>query len=180
MAAVLDSFTDVLGDFDDLHAILKTYVKTVPILNSSGKIVNPAAPKNTPDHILVQGTLTSGAVASIIFRKPKSAVDNIGVRWLITGTEGEIEITTKEVHWQMADPDMTLRVKVGKEGEASEVDYKGDGKDETSKVDSLALNTARSYVAFAGDDQTRYATFESALKTHRLLERILESAQSKK
>jgi predicted dehydrogenase len=173
----LDSFTDVLGDFDDLQAILKTFAKTVPIFNTAGEVVNPAYPRTSPDHILVQGTLSSGAVASIIFRKPKSAVDNIGFRWIITGTGGEIEVTTKETQWQMADPSMKLRVKIGKESEAREVDYTGDADDQLSRLDHIALNTARSYVAFAENDQTRYATFESALKTHRLLDRIVKSAK---
>lgn len=178
MYVVLDSFTNVLGEFDDLQAILKTFTKTVPIFNRAGEVVNSAYPRTSPDHILVQGTLSSGAVASIIFRKPKSAVDNTGFRWIITGTKGEIEVTTKETQWQMADPDMKLRVKIGKESEAREVDYKGDADDGLSSLDPVALNTARSYVAFAEDDRTRYATFESALQTHRLLDRIAESAKT--
>lgn len=164
-AHFLDSFVNVLGDFDDLQAILKTFNKAVPIFNTAGEVVNPAYTRTSPDHILVQGTLTSGAVASIIFRKPPSAVDDTGVRWIITGTKGEIEVTTREeAQWQMADPDMKLRVKVGKESEAREVDYKGDAEDrfKLSDLQPIALNTARSYVAFAEDDQTRYATFESA------------------
>lgn len=179
MDAVLDSFVNVLGDFDELQAILKTFNKAVPIFNTNGEVVNPSYTRTSPDHILVQGTLTSGAVASIIFRKPPSAVDDTGVRWIITGTKGEIEVTTRETQWQMADPDMNLRVKVGKESEAREVDYKGNADDQfkLSDLDSIALNTARSYVAFAEDDQTRYATFESALGTHRLLDRIAKSAK---
>ncbi|OIW26690.1 oxidoreductase family protein [Coniochaeta ligniaria NRRL 30616] len=176
-AHFLDSFTNVLGDFDDLQAILKTFTKAVPIFNTAGEVVNPAYPRTSPDHILVQGTLSSGAVASIIFRKPKSAVDNTGFRWIITGTKGEMEITTKETSWQMADPDMKLRVKVGTETEARDVDYKGHADDGLSNLEPVALNTARSYVAFAEDDRTRYATFESALKTHRLLDRIAETAK---
>lgn len=179
MDAVLDSFTDVLGEFDELHSILKTVNKTVPILNTAGEVVNPGYQRTSPDHFLVQGTLSNGAVASLIFRKPPSAVDDIGVRWIISGTKGEIEVTTKEAQWQMADPGMKLRVKIGKDGEAHEVDYKGDVDDRLSSLDSVALNTARSYVAFAENDQTRYATFESALKTHRLLERVAESAKWK-
>ena len=165
-----------MGDFDDLQGILKTNNKTVAIVNSKGEVVNPTYPKTSPEHILVQGTLSSGAVASIAYRKPVSAVDSIGIRWLITGTKGEIEVTTKETQWQMADPSMKLRVKLG-EGETREVDYKEDDADARfSSLDVVALNTARSYAAFAKGDETRYATFESALKTHRLLDRIAKSA----
>ena len=176
---VLDSFINILGDFEDVHGILKSFNKTIPVFNNKGELVNPAYPKTAPDHILVQGTLTSGAVASIIFRKPKAAVDDIGFRWIITGTKGEIEVTTKETHWQMADPSFKLRVKVGKEPEAREVDFKDDADARFSGLEAIALNTARSYAAFAEGDESRYATFESALKTHRLLNRIAESAQWK-
>jgi predicted dehydrogenase len=172
----LDSFIDVLGGFEDLHGILKTYGKTVPVFNTKGEVVDAAYPRTSPDHILVQGTLSSGAVASITFRKPLSAVDNTGFRWLITGTKGEIEVTTKETMWQMADPSMKLRVKVGREDDAREVDYKDDVDDRFSSLDVVALNTARLYAAFAKGDDLHYATFESALETHRLLQRIAESA----
>jgi predicted dehydrogenase len=153
--------------------------KTVPVFNLAGELVNPAHPKSSPDHMLVQGILSSRAVASIIFRKPLSAVDNVGIRWLITGTKGEIEITTPEQQWQMAHPDMKLRVKIGNESDAREVDYRSGAAadDRLSGLDHVALNTAYTYAAFAENDQTRYATFESALKTHRLLERILANAK---
>jgi hypothetical protein len=57
----------------------------------------------------------------------------------------------------MADLDMKLRVTIGKESEAREVDHKGDAEAGLSSLDPVAINTARSYVAFAKDDQTRYA-----------------------
>ncbi|KAB5536304.1 putative oxidoreductase [Coniochaeta sp. 2T2.1] len=175
-AHFLDSFVSVLGDFDDVHGILKSFNKTTAIFNNKGELIDPAYPRTTPDHILVQGTLNSGAVASIIFRKPKAAVDNVGFRWIITGTKGEIEVTTKETQWQMADPSFKLRVKVGKEPEAREVDYTDDGDARLSGLEAIALNTARSYAAFVEKDESRYATFESATKTQRLLNRIAESA----
>jgi hypothetical protein len=51
-------------------------------------------PKTTSDTAFLQGKLASGAVASINFRHAfGDAVDNVRLRWLITGTEGEIEVT---------------------------------------------------------------------------------------
>jgi predicted dehydrogenase len=162
-----------------VQGILKSSRNTVSVLNAKGEVVNPAHPKTAPDVILVQGTLSSGAVASIAFRKPTEAVDNVGFRWLITGTEGEIEVTSAQAQWQMADPSFKLRVKVGKGVEAREVDFRAGGDARLSALLPRAINTARSYAAFAKGDETRYATFESALKTKKLLDRILESAQRK-
>ena len=53
-------------------------------------------PKTAPDHILVQGELANGALASISFRKARKPVDALGLRWLITGTKGELEVTFPE------------------------------------------------------------------------------------
>ena len=56
-------------------------------------------PKDAPDEIFVQGKLNSGAVVSANFRRIPfglRTVDNNGLRWVITGTEGEIELTTPE------------------------------------------------------------------------------------
>lgn len=173
----------MLGPFDasNIHAILKTVNKTTALYDSmkpDSKVVNPAYPVTSPDHILVQGVLASGAVASFAFRKPPStAVDDVGFRWLITGTKGEIEVTVPEMNWQFADPRMKLRIKKVGEETAREVDYVAGQEDErTAGQIHVALNTARSYDAFAKGDETRFATFESALATHELLQRIVESA----
>jgi hypothetical protein len=96
-------------------------------MKPDSKVVNPAYPVTSPDHILVQGVLASGAVASFAFRKPPStAVDDVGFRWLITGTKGEIEVTVPEMNWQFADPRMKLRIKKVGEETAREVDYVAD------------------------------------------------------
>lgn len=42
-------------------------------------------------------------------------VDAVGIRWTVTGTEGQIVLTTPEGQWQMETPGVSLRVKVGKE-----------------------------------------------------------------
>jgi len=47
----------------------------------------------------VQGELNSGAVVSVNFRRIPfglKTVDHTGLRWVITGTEGEVELTTPE------------------------------------------------------------------------------------
>lgn len=72
---------------------------------------------------------------------------------------------------------MKLRIKKVGEETAREVDYVAGQEDErTAGQIHVALNTARSYDAFAKGDEARFATFESALATHELLQRIVESA----
>ena len=63
MEAVLDDFVDVLGDFESQQAILASQRPKIDII-ADGKVVETAH-KTLPDHILLQGKLKSGAVASI-------------------------------------------------------------------------------------------------------------------
>ncbi|KAI0132467.1 hypothetical protein BJ170DRAFT_249111 [Xylariales sp. AK1849] len=177
----LDTFTNVLGDFVDVQGLLKSQYTAIPIIDlSTGQVVDPAYPKTAPDHIFVQGTLVDDVVASIAFRKAKSAADNTGFRWIITGTEGEIALTVPEGQWQWRDKatlgGWSLKLKVGKAAETEEIDAATlVDTSAAAKVESPGTNTARIYQSFANGGGLE-ATFESALKTHRLLERIAKSA----
>lgn len=169
---VFDSFTQVLGEFVEPQSILKAARTKIAIRGGDGEIKVPDYPKNTPDHILVQGVLKdSGAVASICSRDLMHTVDGIGVRWLITGTKGEIEVTTPEGQWQMSDPRRKLRLKIG-DNEAVEVPFAN--HEDKSYLERLSINVAGVYEAFLKDDQSHYATFDSALRTHVLLDEILK------
>ncbi|KAI1276030.1 oxidoreductase [Xylaria sp. FL0933] len=170
----LDSFTHVLGDFAELQAILKSTISSIKIFNSKGVLVNPACPKTSPDQALIQGTLESGAVVSISARKPRADVDDVSFRWVISGTEGEIEIVIPQSHWQFGEPKRTLRVRIG-DNPTRNVDFLA-GDEFESKVPAIAANLARQYRAFAKGDLKTVATFESSLKTHRLLDRIIRAA----
>ncbi|KAF9761117.1 hypothetical protein IL306_003950 [Fusarium sp. DS 682] len=174
----LDTFIHTLGDFETVQSTLKTQHPIVPIFSMEKQtIVDPAYKKTAPDHMLVQGVLTSGAVAAISFRKAKKPVDDLSIRWLITGTEGEIEVTVPEGHFQMGPDGSTLRMRVGKEGEVEDVSFKDATVPEhVQKAPPVGRNTARVYEAF-GNDQTKYADFESALKTHKLLDQIARDAK---
>lgn len=167
----------MLGDFTQVHGLLKTQYPIIPVIDmSNGQVIDPAHPKTSPDHIFVHGTLVGGAVASLAFRKAKSPADNKALRWYITGTDGEIEITMPEAHWQFGiDERSSLKLKIGKTKEAESIAWMPSDPSPADKVMSPGTNTARLYERFAKGDGVG-ATFESALKTHKLLERIAKSA----
>ncbi|KAH8700134.1 putative oxidoreductase, partial [Talaromyces proteolyticus] len=167
----LDSFTDVLGEFADVQSILKNTIPTLPILGADGQVKDPKYPKTAPDHIVIQGTLKSGAIASLSYRTVKSTADGIGINWIISGTKGEIQITTPESNWQMSDPKRKLRLRVGNEGPV-EIDFLRREEKDSILTDRRSINVAAMYEAFAIDDEAHYATFDSALRTHILLEEI--------
>ncbi|KAJ8115956.1 hypothetical protein ONZ43_g4547 [Nemania bipapillata] len=170
----LDSFVHVLGDFTELQAIMKNTVPEVSIYSAEGVLVNPAYPKTSADHILVQGVLESGTVASLTVRTVRDEVDGVSFRWIISGTEGEMEVIIPHGHWQFSEPKRTLKLKIGK-NEVQNVDFQS--SDEViAALPTIGTNIARQYRAFAKGDTDIVASFQSALKTHRLLDRILKAA----
>ncbi|KAI1171398.1 oxidoreductase [Nemania sp. FL0916] len=171
----LDSFIHVLGDFAEVNAIMKKGAAKVRILNTKGEVVNPDYPKTAPENILIQGVLESGAVASISQRKSTAEIDDVSFRWIISGTEGELEVIVPKHAWQFGIPTRSLKVRIGS-NEAETVDFIGKDDKFESKVPVLAANPARQYDAFAKGDASTVADFRSALKTHVLLERIVKAA----
>jgi hypothetical protein len=93
----------VLRPFASLSSVLKTEYDSINIINEKGEVITSNYHKTTPNHLLVQGMLSSGALASIAYRTvPDSpTTDGVGIRWIMTGSDGEIEITTPEIQWQM-------------------------------------------------------------------------------
>lgn len=178
----LDSFTNVLGEFDFLSSsTLRTDYPTTTIIDPQGNIVQENYPKTSPDSIQIQGKLKNGADASIVYYTSPGpggkAVDDTGVRWLITGTEGQIEVTTPEMQWQTGPPGTKLRVRLGKGADIQDVDF--EDVEEESVVKAVKFpggNTARSYEAFAEGRDEEFADFESAVKTHELLDLIKKEA----
>jgi predicted dehydrogenase len=171
----LDAFTHVLGDFTQVQGLLKSQYPTVPVLDSvTGQVVEKAHPKTSPDNILIQGILENGATASIALRTSKSAVDGMKFRWIITGTEGEIEYLIPEAAPYKANQQLSFKVKLNNAQTIEEI--------EMTAVNSPAANvpfpgtgTARLYENFASEDG-EVVSFESALKTQQLLEKIAKTS----
>jgi predicted dehydrogenase len=144
----------------------------------NGQVVDPVYRKTSPDHIFVQGALLSGAIASIAYRKTREAAEDIGFRWIITGIDGELILSAPERWWQngLGTPDgWSLKLRAGKEGNLQEISLEDLDNSPASSVKSPGTNTARLYQSFAHGHGLE-ATFESAAKTHRLLDRIAKSA----
>ncbi|KAJ0158581.1 Galactose/lactose metabolism regulatory protein GAL80 [Colletotrichum tanaceti] len=148
---VLDFCTHVLGDFDlgTLSSVLKIDLAQGPLHNTDGKVVDPAYPKSAPDHVLVQGKLNGGATASLNFRTTSGTVGNVGGRWIISGTKGEIEVSWDNMMmWQTPHPSKTLKVKLFT-GEERDVELTRPDIPAVANVSDLALSTALILDAFA-------------------------------
>ncbi|KAH8121911.1 hypothetical protein ACSS6W_010936 [Trichoderma asperelloides] len=170
----LDSFVHVLGDLSHIQSIFKTGYKTVQLTGPDSNIVDPAYVKTSPDQILVQGITSSGAVASLSFRKPRYNGDEHDLRWYISGTEGEIMVTGPST-WSIVDKDAEIRIKNG-DGPIEVVDFQSYRLPAAETLSPMAANVHSMYNAFAKGDTTKYATFESAANTHRILDDIKKAA----
>lgn len=99
----------------------------------------------------------------------------MGLRWLITGTGGEIEVTIPEDHLQMGHKERTIRLRV-KDGDVETITFEKNEPEHVQKVPYPGTNSARVYEEFSNGTEG-FADFEAALKTHKLLERIARDAK---
>lgn len=157
-----------------MKSVVKAQYPTINIVNAAGDTIVHDHLKTAPDHVFVQGILESGALASISFRTVASTVDNVGIRWLISGTKGEIEVTTPQMLWQIRSEGWTLKIKNGTE-DAKDVEF-GISKEDYAES-FLGINTARLYEAYADKETDKYADFEDGLATHCALQKILQSSK---
>lgn len=171
---VLSGFVHVLGDFASVKSTFAVQQPIVKLISSkTGEVVNPEKRRTSPDHIFVQGTLESGAVVSISTRTPPRPIDG-GLRWLISGIEGEIELATKGRGYQTGSNERTLRL-ITKDGEVKTIDWEQDEPSHIKDVAPPGVNTARLFEAYALQKDC-YSDFEKAVKLHKLLDRISKDA----
>jgi len=104
------------------------------LVTSSGTPTHPSHPKTSPDTIFLTGTLSSNAIVSLShIAAPIDPVDDTGLRWNITGSEGVLEITIpKDMPWQMGPP-AVLRGRFGRNVQAlgkgvEVVEWEGEGE----------------------------------------------------
>jgi predicted dehydrogenase len=171
----LDTHLNILGDFKDIQSTLKTQNSKTNLIDDEGKIVEENYHITAPDTILLQGILESGALTSVIMRTSPEPVDNAGFRWIISGTKGELELTTDPGIFHWGPTGLKLKVKEFG-GEAKEIDLGPAEPEHVSQVSYSGQNVARVYEAFAKGDEDGYATLDDALKVHRALEKAKVNA----
>lgn len=165
----LSGFRDVLGDFSSLSARLINRRRTTYITDTGETI-----PKTTPDQVLVQGALESGAAFSIHYRGGLS--QGVNLLWEINGTEGDIQVTAASGHAQLEQ----LKIE-GARKDASRMSslmppasaYEG------WPDNAVPRNVARMYALIAEDirNGTRSApSFRDAVGLHETLDRIERAA----
>ena len=87
----LDALCFVLGEFDEVSAVLRTQHAKLRIAET-GELID----KDSPDQLAVAGTLTSGAVVSAHVQA--GVTRGPSVRFEIRGTEGDLSISSLGPH----------------------------------------------------------------------------------
>lgn len=131
-------------------------------------MVKENAVKTTPDHVMIQGTLNSGAVLSATIRGGAPFRGSPGLEWSIYGEKGEIKIsgpsafieivgtTSVQLHDFATDEVVELKLKNGTFAEMYPINR----------------NLARVYEAIAAGDKTLLCDFEGAVKRHHFIEEV--------
>ncbi|KAL6798619.1 hypothetical protein J3E68DRAFT_400318 [Trichoderma sp. SZMC 28012] len=166
---ILDTHLSILGDFKDIQSTFKIQNKKTKLVDHEGKTIHENFDITAPDTILLQGVLESGAVASMTMRTSKEPVDNTGFRWVISGTKGELELTSDPGIFHWGPPGLKLKLREFG-GEEKEIDFNTGEPEHLSQVSYMGQNVARLYEAFATGEEDGYATLEDALKVHKALE----------
>ncbi|OCL08904.1 hypothetical protein AOQ84DRAFT_31884, partial [Glonium stellatum] len=141
---------------------------------TASRVVRPTA----PDEILLHGVLEGGAVASLHFGTGPSDPNGLGLRWLITGTEGTIEVTQPEGMGLLQSVGMKILVRRnGGEVEEVPVDWGLEGEWKQYGQMQIMANTGRLYKAWAEGKTEGLMDFEQAVKVHQLLDDMIELAE---
>jgi len=171
----LDILTHVLGEFVDLSAVSDLRRPRITIEETGQQIVKTAA-----DQIVVIGTLTSGATASIHVRE--AVAGGTGFLWEINGTDGTLRITANGAQPQIFP--LTVAGAHGP-GEPAELAAPAALTQKWPTLTSLqgapADNVGRAYAAFAADIDNgthTVADFAAAVRRHEVIAAIERSAAS--
>ncbi|MGY0614684.1 Gfo/Idh/MocA family protein [Vibrio sp. FJH11] len=169
LAHTLAAVKDVLGDFAKLDAQFVSNFKTVNVSDA-----NEIRPKSTPDQIMAQGTLESGAAISVHYRGGVSRGTNL--LWEINGTEGDIQVTGDLGHAQM----IQLTVK-GAKDENKQLELlmpdnsHYEGLPEFAGARNIAVIYDRLYDDIQHGTETA-PTFQDAVRLHEIIDGIEQSA----
>jgi predicted dehydrogenase len=170
----ISAVQSVLGPIREVDAVLSQRRQTVSTIDSGESI-----PLKTPDHVMINAVLESGAPLSLQLRG--GLPRGIGFLWEINGTEGDLRITAAIEQAPVVNIS-PLRVEAGRKGQDGYIELEIPQADEEGLGDAVAArNVAGIYGRMADDLRggTRTApSFNDALDLHKVLSAIEQSDQT--
>ena len=166
----MDALCHCLGEMTEVSATM-TNRRTSSINASTGAIV----PMTAEDQVAFTGRLEGGAVVAVHYRS--GTVRGTNLLWEITGTEGELQVTSYGGHAQMFDLQLS-----GANGDAKSLStmiVPAHYRWTPPNLPEPAINVAQAYVRFANDLREGTQTspdFDDAVKRHEMVDAIGRSA----
>ncbi|MGA9870515.1 MAG: Gfo/Idh/MocA family oxidoreductase [Rhodococcus sp. (in: high G+C Gram-positive bacteria)] len=168
----MDAMGVVLGEFDELSAVLDTRRPDITVLETGEQRLG-----TSPDQLGVVGRLKSGAIASIHFREGHEG--GTGFLWEINGTEGTLQLRADSGH-----PGMFALTVSGSRGREALTELPVPAAYERhtpgiGHLDAMAAGVARIYDAYERDIRSganNSPDFTQALPVHRLIATIEQAA----
>ncbi|KAF2703854.1 NAD(P)-binding protein [Pleomassaria siparia CBS 279.74] len=185
VAHFLEAFCFTVGEFESFQPLLVTHqtaqevnVYDVPLTQLAEAMRNPDIPFKTvkrtaPDEVLLQGKLTSCAVANIHFRSSDNDADGNTFRWLISGTEGLVEVT-QQAGQPARDKSTIIRLVQGGKVTNLELDWETEGEFKMFGDQVMLATPGRNYKAIAESNGEAIMDFEHAAKRHKMVDTIIK------
>ncbi|KIX09813.1 uncharacterized protein Z518_00894 [Rhinocladiella mackenziei CBS 650.93] len=172
---LLDTLTSGLGEIKAFHSVVKNKRTTFALLDSNMKVIDPAHPITSPDHVFVHGELEGDIPFDFQLRGGPPFKNTPSLDWRIYAMKGEIRIssmggnlsTEKGVKFQVYHFDT-------EEVEDIELDKVFDENDPGLGFQPPADNVARLYSAFAKGETDKYLNFQQSLKWAEFIDKLYE------
>ncbi|SDJ14053.1 Gfo/Idh/MocA family protein [Alteribacillus bidgolensis] len=174
----IDAMCYALGDFDELSATMANQYKQAK-MQETGEIID----KTTDDQILINGTLKSGATASIHVQGGVSY--RTGVSLEIFGNKGVLVLSKESTHAQLQFGDLKVegaQLSIGGNSSLTELTIPNRYRWVPDTIPKgPVLNVAQAHRKFAYDimeETFRIPNFEDGVKLHKLIDRIQKAADT--
>jgi predicted dehydrogenase len=170
VAHFLESMASALGELKEVSCVVKTMKPVTKIVDDKGEVIEAEFKKTAPDQVAMTGTFESGALMSFHMRGGSSIAG--GFRWLIYGTDGEIEVTGPAllVHINMPVP-WKVRISDGKVGIVEE---------EVTETEEGQPGVGRLWDAFLKGEERGWPDFEHAVRRHAVVKGVWDSVSDGK
>ncbi|KAI1263642.1 NAD(P)-binding protein [Xylariaceae sp. FL1019] len=170
-----DAFVSVVGGFATIQSVFKNQVKNTQTVDSQGNVIDPDFKVTSPEQMLIQGILKSGAAANFSIRTTATAAEQASYRWVITGTEGEVVYTADAGTFQTPPPNQKIHLKKG-DADIEQVDFSRKEGDYIDQTAMLGLNVQRLYDAYAKHEDDALSTIEQTLETEKQMLELKKNA----
>ena len=159
-----------LGELDTFHSILGNQRPTVELTDSQqGDKVVETVQKDTPDQVLLQGRLDSGALISYHLRGGDPFPGEPGLTWSIYGEKGEIHITNPSCVLDIWHDGVSIKLHEFGQKDAQVLEL---ADDDMSNLPHPSQNVGRIYEAYAKREIGSCPDWKLGMKRHELIDEM--------